>query len=185
LLTGGALAVGSALASKGQAAFDKELAKSGFAGPVDGTVQSVDQTSPIIVTVSYTDQQGTQQTGRGQSTGGEPPQVGDTVSTYYNASDPSLIVVVDLPGLGNLNRLGTTLKTAAIICLAAGAVLLLAGILGLALGKKQPAAVMAGQPYPGGQPQPPPLGYLGQPYPPQQPPGQSYPPQQPPYPPQR
>jgi hypothetical protein len=54
-------------------------------------------------------------------------------------------------------------------------VLLLAGILGLVLGKK-PAAVAAGPAYPTGLPAEAPPGYPVQPYPPQQPPGQSYPP---------
>jgi hypothetical protein len=187
LLTGGGLAVGSVAANKGQAAVNEELAKSGYAGPVDGTVQSVDQTSPVIVTVTYTDTQGKTQTGHGAVAGGKPPQVGDTVSTYYSTSDPSQVVVVDVPGIGNLTGIGNTLRTAAIICLIVGSVLLLAGILGLALGKKQPAPLGPGPMYPPGPQQQPPAGYPGQPYPPQYPPGQQYPPQQPPgqqYPPQ-
>ena len=178
LLTAGGLAVGSVVASKGQAALDQELAKTGYAGPVDGTVQSIDQTSPAIVTVSYTDAQGKTQTGQGTVAGGRPPQVGDTVSTYYSTSDPRQVVVVDVPGLGDLSGIGNTLRTAAIICLVVGSVLLLAGILGLALGKKQPAPVAPGPAYPTGPPQHVPPGYPNQPYPPQQP-GQSYPPQQP------
>jgi hypothetical protein len=58
LLTGGGLLAGSALASKGQGAFEQELAKSGYTGPVEGTVKSVEQASPVIVTVTYTDKQG-------------------------------------------------------------------------------------------------------------------------------
>ena len=178
LLTGGGLAAGSVLANKGQAAFQEELTNSGYAGPVDGTVQSVSQSNPVVVTVSYTDDQGKQQTGQGAFAGGQPPQVGDTVSTYYNTSNPSQVVVVNLPGLGDLSAIADTLRTAAIACLIVGSVLLLAGILGLALGKKQPAAVAPGPIYPTGPPQPP-TGYPPQPYPPQQPPGQPYPPQQP------
>jgi hypothetical protein len=178
LLTGGGLAVGSVVASKGQATLDQELAKTGYAGPVDGTVQSVDQTSPVIVTVTYTDSQGKTQTGQGTVAGGQPPQVGDTVSTYYSTSDPRQVVVVNVPGLGDLSGIGNTLRTAAIVCLIVGSVLLLAGILGLALGKKQPAPVAPGPPYPTGPPQQAPPGYPSQPYPPQQPPGQQYPPQQ-------
>jgi len=186
LLSGGGLAVGSVAANKGQAAVNEELAKSGYAGPVDGTVQSVDQTSPVIVTVTYTDTQGKSQTGHGAVAGGKPPQVGDTVSTYYSTSDPSQVVVVDVPGIGNLSGIGNTLRTAAIICLIVGSVLLLVGILGLALGKKQPAPLGPGPMYPPG-PQQPPAGYPAQPYPPQYPPGQQYRPQPPPgqqYPPQ-
>jgi len=182
LLTGGGLAVGSIAASKGQAVVDQELAKSGYAGPVDGTVQSVDQTNPVMVTVSYTDTQGNSQTGQGAVAGGKPPQVGATVSTYYRTSDPSQVVVVNVPGVSDLSGVGDTLRTAAIVCLIVGSVLLLAGILGLALGRKQPAAVAPGAAYPPGPPQQPPPGYPAQPYPPQQP-GQQYPPQQ--YPPQQ
>jgi Protein of unknown function (DUF3592) len=189
LLTGGGLAAGSVLANKGQAAFAEELTQSGYAGPVQGTVQSVSQRHSVIVTVSYTDSQGKQRTGRGAFAGGQPPQVGDTVSTYYSTSDPSQVVVVNLPGLGDLSAIADTLRTAAIICLIVGAVLLLAGILGLALGKKQPAAVTAGPMYPTGPPQQPPASYQPPSYPPQQPPAQPYPPQQPPpgqgYPPQQ
>ena len=198
LLTGGGLAAGSVLANKGQAAFQEELTNSGYAGPVDGTVQSVSQSTPVVVKVSYTDNQGKQQTGQGSFAGGQPPQVGDSVSTYYSTSDPSQVVIVNLPGLGDLSGIAETLRTAAIGCLIVGSGLLLAGILALALGRKQPAVVAPGrmypppqppagyQPYPPQQPQP---GYPTQPYPAQQqPPGQGYPPQQQPgqpYPPQQ
>jgi hypothetical protein len=182
LLTGAGLVAGSALVSKGQGAFEQELGKSGYAGPVEGTVKSVDQTSPVIVSVTYTDKQGKKQTGQGAASGPTPPNVGDTVSTYYNTSDPSQILVVNVPGLGNLSGVAGTLRTSGIICLVVGGVLLLAGILGLVLGKK-PAAVAAGPAYPTGSPAEAPPGYPVQPYPPQRPPGQPYPPQQ--YPPQQ
>jgi hypothetical protein len=180
LLTGGGLAAGSALANKGQAAFAEELTKSGYAGPVDGKVQSVAQGEPVIVTVSYTDDQGGNQVGQGAFAGGRPPQVGDTVSTYYRTSDPRQVVVISLPGPGDLSAIADILRTAAIICLIVGSVVLLAGILGLALGKKQPAAVGRGPTYPTGPQQRPPAGYPTQPYPPQQPPVQPYQSQQPP-----
>ena len=179
LLTGGGLAVGSVAASKGQTALDQQLAKTGYAGPVDGTVQSVDQTNPAIVTVTYTDTQGKTQTGQGAVAGGQPPQVGVTVSTYYDTSDPSQVVVVNVPGIGDLSGIGNTLRAAAIICLIVGSVLLLAGILGLALGKKQPAHLAPGPASPTGPPQQAPPGYPSQPYPPQQEPGRQYPPQAP------
>ena len=70
LLTGGGLAAGSALANKGQAAFAEELTKSGYAGPVEGKVQSVAQGEPVVVTVSYTDDQGGNQVGQGAFAGG-------------------------------------------------------------------------------------------------------------------
>jgi hypothetical protein len=145
----------------------------------------------VIVTVSYTDEQGRKQTGQGAATGANPPNVGDTVPTYYSTSDPSQIVVVNVPGLGNLSAVAAALRIAGIVCLIAGAVLLLAGILGLALGKKSPAAITAGSTYPPGSPGQPPAGYPmqyppqpGQPYQGQQPPAQPYPPHQP-YPPQQ
>jgi hypothetical protein len=183
LLTGAGLVAGSVLVSKGQGAFEQELAKSGYAGPVEGTVKSVDQTSPVIVTVTYTDTQGKEQTGRGAASGPTPPNVGDTVSTYYDTSDPSQILVVNVPGLGNLSGVAATLRTSGIVCLVLGGVLLLAGILGLVL-RKKPAAIAAGPAYLPGSPGEAPPGYPVQPYPPQQPPGsQPYPPQQ--YPPQQ
>jgi hypothetical protein len=182
LLTGGGLLAGSALASKGQGAFEQELAKSGYAGPVEGTVKSVEQTSPLIVTVSYTDKQGKTQTGQGAASSATPLEVGDKVSTYYSTSDPGQILVVNVPGLANLSGVAATLRISGIICLIAGSVLLLAGILGLVLGKK-PAAVAAAPAYPTSIPGQQPGGSPMQPYPPQQPPGQPYPPQ--PYPPQQ
>ena len=182
LLTGGGLLAGSVLASKGQGAFEQELAKSGYAGPVEGTVKSVEQTSPVIVTVSYTDKQGKTQTGQGAASGATPPEVGDKVSTYYSTSDPSQILVVNVPGLANLSGVAATLRISGIICLIAGSVLLLAGILGLVLGKK-PAAVAAAPAYPTSIPGQQSGGSPIQPYPPQQPPSQPYPPQQ--YPPQQ
>ena len=42
LLSGGGLLAGSVLASKGEGVFDQELAKSGYTGPVEGTVKSVE-----------------------------------------------------------------------------------------------------------------------------------------------
>ena len=182
LLTGGGLLAGSVLASKGQGAFEQELAKSGYAGPVEGTVKSVEQSSPVIVTVTYTDKQGKTQTGQGAASGATPPEVGDKVSTYYSTSDPSQILVVNVPGLANLSGVAATLRISGIICLIAGSVLLLAGILGLVLGKK-PAAVATAPAYPTSIPGQQSGGSPIQPYPPQQPPGQPYPPQQ--YPPQQ
>ena len=177
LLTGAGLAAGSALAKKGQVAFNEELARSGYAGPVQGTVQSVDQTNPVTITVSYTDDQGKKHIGKGGFAGGDLPQIGDTVSTYYSTSDPGQVVVVDLPGLGDLGAVVAALWTAGVVCMISGGALLLAGILGLALGKKQPAAAGSGPWYPAGPPQQSPTGYPTQPYPPQPPAGQAYPPQ--------
>ena len=204
LLTGGGLAAGSVLANKGQAAFQEELTNSGYAGPVEGTVQSVSKNNPVIVNVRYTDEQGKQQTGQGSFAGGQPPQVGDSVSTYYSTSDPSQVVVVNLPGLGDLSAIADTLRTAAIVCLIVGSVLLLASSSCVGVGQEaagscpagtdvfppqQPPAGYQTQPYPRAAARPayPPQQQPGQPYPPQQPPGQGYPPQQPgqPYQPQQ
>ena len=176
LLTGGALLVGSAVAGKGQTAIDNELAKSGYAGPVKGTVTAVDSTTKFV-TVAYTDKQGQEQTGEGPSTNqADPPAVGEKVSVYYLASSPDQIVVLDIPGGGSLVGVGGALRTGGIATLVIGAVLLLAGILGLVLGKKKPAIAAA---YPSGSPDQPPPGYPGQQYPPQDQPGQGYPAAQP------
>jgi hypothetical protein len=177
LLTGGGLLAGSVLASKGQGAFEQELAKSGYAGPVEGIVKSIDQTSPALVTVSYTDKQGRKRTGQGAASGPTSPNVGDTVSTYYSTSDPSQILVVNVPGLGNLSGVAATLRISGIICLVAGGLLLLAGILGLLLGRK-PAAIPAAPAYPAAIPGQTPDGFPMQSHSSQQPPGQAYPPQQ-------
>jgi hypothetical protein len=190
LLTGGGLLAGSALAGKGQSAFDSELAKQGFAGPVDGTVKSVDSTQPVLLTVTFTDKEGHSQTGQGASSNTAVPKVGAIVPVYYQTSDPTQIVVVDVPGAGSLSKVGSALQTGGIVCLVIGAVLLLAGIVGLVMGKKtvpvaagQPAAPLAqaAGPYPSGPPpNPQNPGY------PQQGPPPGYPPQGPPpgYPPQ-
>ena len=180
LLTGAGLLAGSVLVDKGKGALEQELAKSGYVGPVEGTVKSVDQTSPVVVTVSYTDRQGKKQTGQGTAAGTKPPNVGDTVPTYYSTSAKSQIVVVNVPGLGNLSAVASTLRGAGIGCLIAGAVLLLTGALGLVLGRKSPTAVAAGPAYPTGSQ----AGYPMQQYPGQQAyrAQQPYPPQQPQYP---
>jgi hypothetical protein len=187
LLTGIALLAGSAVAGAGQGAFDRELAKQGYAGPVKGTVTSIDQGT--IFTVDYTDKQGTKQTGSGPvASGSNPPSVGDEVNVYYNTTNPSSIAILDLPGGGDIGGIARVLRTVAIVCLIVGALLLLAGIIGLVSGRKSRAAVTADQagvpqPVPAGQPEPVP----GQQYPPQQglqdpsgeqlpPPGQQYPP---------
>jgi hypothetical protein len=65
------------------------------------------------------------------------------------------VVVVDVPGEEDLSGIGEVLGVAAIIYLIVGSVILLAGTLGLALGRRHGA----------------------QPYPPQQQPGQEYTPE--------
>ena len=169
LLTGIGLLAGSAVIGAGQAKFDEELGKQGLAGPVKGTVTSVDQTTKLF-TVNYTDKQGTAQTGTGPVVSStNPPAVGDEVNTYYNTADPSQIAIYDLPGTGDIDGLGKVLRTAGIVCLIVGALLLLAGIIALVSGRKARAAVTANQA--GGTPQPVPAGqpesYSAQQYPPQ------------------
>ena len=147
LLTGIGLLAGSAAVGIGQSALDDELAKSGLAGPVQGNVTAVNQG---VYTVWYTDKNGVSQTGRGPSangtgTGTEAPQVGDTVSVYYSTTDPSQIVILNIPG-GGLAGIAGGLRTIGIVCLAVGAILLLAGIIGLVAGRKK--AVAAAPAYP-------------------------------------
>jgi Protein of unknown function (DUF3592) len=183
LVTGGALAVGCQVANEAKAETAEEWANSGYAGPVDATVQSVDQANPVIVTVTYTDTQGNTHTAKGEAINDKPPEVGATVPTYYTTSDPNHVIVDNLLGVGDLSAIGEILRIAAFICLIVGTVILLAGVLGLALGRKQPASVGPGPTYQPGLPQQPPAGYAAQLYPPQQSPDQPHPPQQ--YPPER
>ena len=110
----------------------------------------------------YTDKNGVSQTGRGPSangtsTGTEAPQVGDTVSVYYSTTDPAQIVILNIPG-GGLAGIAGGLRTTGIVCLAVGAILLLAGIIGLVAGRKK--AVAAAPAYPAA-PLPPGQGYPG------------------------
>jgi hypothetical protein len=160
-----------------------EWVNSGYAGPVDATVQSVDQANPVIVTVTYTDTQGNTHTAQGEAINDKPPEVGATVPTYYTTSDPDHVIVDNLLGVGDLSAIGETLRIAALISLIVGTVILLAGVLGLAIDRKQPASIWPGPTYLPGLPQQPPARYPAQLYPPQQPPDQPDPPQQ--YPPQR
>jgi len=183
LLAGGALLAGSVLVTQGQGAFDQELAKSGLAGPVSGTVLSIDQ-GPIY-TVSYVDQQGQPQTGAGPiASGTDAPEVGEAVSVFYNTNDPGQIVILNIPG-GGIAGIADKLRTAGIVCLIVGGILLIAGMIGLLTGRKPAAVTGSPASYPPGQPgvQPPPAGYPQQQPPPgyaQQPPPPGYPQQQPP-----
>ena len=154
LLTGVGLLAGSAAVGFGQSAFDDELAKSGFAGPVEGTVTAIDAG---LYTVSYTDKQGAPQTGQGPAASGtEAPQVGEAVDVYYSTSNPSQIVILNIPG-GGLAGIAGGLRTTAIVCLVVGGILLLVGIIGLVAGRKKavpaapayPTSLPPGQAYPG------------------------------------
>ena len=180
LLGGGALLAGSALIGQGQGAFDQELAKNGLAGPVSGTVLSNDQGA--LYTVSFVDQQGQPQTGAGPvASGTDAPEVGETVSVFYNTTDPRQIVILNIPG-GGIPGIADALRTIGIVCVIVGAVLLAAGIISLLVGRKPAAVTAPPAGYPPVQPgvQPPPPGYPQQQPPPgyQQPPPSAY--QQPP-----
>ena len=96
LVTGFVLAGGWQAANVAKAETAEEWANSGYAGPVDATVQSVDQASPVIVTVTYTDTQGNTHTAKGEAINDKPPEVGATVPTYYTTSDPDHVIVDNL-----------------------------------------------------------------------------------------
>ncbi len=84
------------------------------------------------------------QTGRGQvAEGTTPPDQGDDVQVYYSTLDPSQIIILDFPG-GNFAGVAGLLRTIAIVCLVIGAVLLVAGIIGLVTARRRAAAVNAG-----------------------------------------
>ncbi len=199
LLAGAGLLAGSALIDQGQGVFNEQLAKDGLAGPVSGTVTSIDQGA--IYTVSFVDQQGQSQSGRGPiASGTDAPEVGETVDVFYNTTDPSQILILNIPG-GGLAGLVGTLRTVGIVSLIVGALLLLAGLIGLIAGRKKalgadaPGAPLppgpyaqpgAQQPPPGYPQQAPPPGYGQQPPPgygqQQPPPGYGQPPPPPGYP---
>ena len=153
LLTGLALLAGSAIFGSGQGEFDRQLAEQGLAGPAEGRVTAID--GPIY-TVDYTDKNGAAQTGAGPvAQGTTPPEQGDDVQVYYSTLDPSQIIILDFPG-GNFAGVAGLLRTVAIICLAIGAVLLVAGIIGLVTARRRAAAVTAGSGrYPAVPPPPP------------------------------
>jgi hypothetical protein len=141
LLTGIALLAGSAVFGAGQGEFDRQLAEQGLAGPANGTVTAVEGT---IFTVDYVDKNGLAQTGAGPvAEGTTPPAQGDDVQVYYSTLDPSQIIILDFPG-GNFAGVAGLLRTIAIVCLVIGAVLLVAGIIGLVTGRRRAAAVDAG-----------------------------------------
>jgi hypothetical protein len=141
LLTGIALLAGSAVFGAGQGEFDRQLAEQGLAGPVNGRVTAID---PPVYTVDYTDKTGVARTGSGQvAEGTTPPEQGDDVQVYYSTLDPSQIIILDFPG-GNFAGVAGLLRTVAIICLVVGAVILIAGIIGMVTGRRRGAAATAG-----------------------------------------
>ncbi len=190
LLTGAGLFAASAVVNTGVATMEKQMGRSGLAGPVSGTITDLDPGPPQQVSVTYTDKEGDEQTGTGviADTGsGKSYAVGETVSLFYSSDRPDQVVVVDIPGGANLTGLSGGLRTGGIVGLILGGVLLIGGILASVLGRKKPPTGGPpgyGNPYgtqPGGPgyPQQPNQPYRPQPggqYPPQ--PGGQYPPQQ-------
>jgi hypothetical protein len=185
LLTGVGMYLGSTAVDKGGEALNTQMTQQGFLGPVEGVVKAVEQS---VYTVDFTDQQGTPRTGKGAAASAKP-EIGDTVELYYYKDSPETILIADL----DLGSVRSVLRTGGLITAGIGLALLIAGILGLLLGKKPPAVA----PYPA-QSYPPQPQYPQQQYPPQQypqgppqqyppvPPQQQYPPQgQAPYPPQQ
>ncbi len=203
LLTGGALLAGSALAGKGNDLISEQMAKQGLSGPAQGTVTDIVDPTNKIYSVTFTDDQGAEQSAQAYSSLPSASAVGDKVSVYYQKDDPSVAVIAAIPGAGTLDDIGSGLRIGGIACLIVGALMLIGGIVGLKMGKKTPALTAgpygAGQPpnYPnqqqyappppppgqGYQPPPSPAGYQPQQYgsqgwQPQQPAGQGQPPGQ-------
>ena len=172
VLTGIGLLVGSSLTGVGQQAFDSELSRQGFGGPVKGTVTGAD-TGPSgqYFTVDFTDKDGDSRTGTGAlADGTRAPSVGDEVNVLYLLEDPDRIVIIDLGPASDFSAIGNALRIGGIVCLVLGAVLLAAGIIGLVLGRKR-SGPGVGPPagYPSAPEAGPPPGY------PQGPPASNYP----------
>ncbi len=189
VLTGAGLLVGSAFTGVGQQAFDSELTRQGFGGPVQGTVIEAD-TGPSgqYFAVEFTDKDGDARTGSGPvADGTRAPSVGDEVSVLYLLEDPDRIVIIDLGPVGDISGIGNALRIGGIVCLVLGVLLLAAGIIGLVMDRRRPPPAV-GPPggYPPASQSGPPPGYP-QAAPPSYPPGSApptYPPGAPPnYPP--
>lgn len=200
LLTGVGLYLGYHFLGVGTSYLERSMHSQGFVGPTQATVKAVDQSAGVdIYTVQFTDDTGATVTSQGTftSTGSEPaPKVGQRVPVYYYPDHPETVVIVSVPQIGAASG---ALWTAAVVVGGLGAVLLVAGILGLALGRRRPLPPAVTQPYPlpygppgpGYPPPPPPAGfgsvpqpqtpypqapYPPTPYPPDQYPGNEYPP---------
>lgn len=147
LLTGIGMLVGAEVFERGSGRFDQGLAEQGLAGPVEGRVTAIDDIQGTqVYTVEYTDKDGTSRTGQGVvAQGTTAPADGAEVQVYYSTSDPSVIIILDFAG-GNFERVAGLLRTAGIVFLAVGAVLLLAGIVGLAMSSRRRAPALAAAP---------------------------------------
>jgi hypothetical protein len=141
LLTGIALLAGSAVFGASQGEFDRQLAEQGLAGPASGTVTAIEGSA---YTVDYVDKNGLARTGSGPvAQGTTPPEQGDDVQVYYSTLDPSQVIILDFPG-GNFAGVAGLLRTIAVVCLVIGAVLLVAGVIGLVTARRRAPAVDAG-----------------------------------------
>ena len=175
LLAGGGLLGASAVVAKGSDTVQQQIAAQGLKGPVKATVVRAHDGA---YTVRFKADDGRTYTVQAESAMATPPKAGETVSVFYQADDPTFALISDAP-VGALSGLAGTLRTAGIVALVVGGVLLIAAILGFVFGKKS-APVVAPPQYPtqGGYPVPP-QTYPAQPqtYPaqPQTYPAQSYP----------
>jgi hypothetical protein len=166
--------------AKGSDTVQQQIAAQGLKGPVKATVV---RARDGVYTVKFKADDGKTYTVQAESAMATPPKAGETVSIFYQADDPTVVLISDAP-VGALTGIAGTLRTAGIVALVVGGVLLIAAILGFVLGKKSPPAVMAPQyPAQGGYPVAPqnypaqPQPYQPQPYQPQQQnyPAQNYP----------
>lgn len=157
VLSGIGLLVGSGFTGAGQQAFNSELARQGFGGPVKGKVTAAELgSSPPYFNVEFTDADGDNRTGTGPvADGTRTPSVGDEVTVLYLLEDPDRIVIVNLGPAADFSTLGNALRIGGIVCIVLGALLLAAGIIGLVRGPKRPVPVAAapGAYPPGPQPQ--------------------------------
>src|SRR5690348_12468134 len=119
LLAGGGLLVGSVVADRGQSAVQQQIEEQGLKGPVQGTVVDKDEST---YTVQFTADDGQSYTATAVSTLATPPQVGDTVTIYYKADDPSVAAISDAPTTA-LGKVAGTLRVAGIVTLVVGGVL--------------------------------------------------------------
>ena len=141
LLTGGALMAGSAVVAKGSDTVQQQIAAQGLKGPVKATVVRV---RDGVYTVKFKADDGKTYTVQAESAMATPPKSGDTVSVFYQADDPTSALISNAP-VGALTGIAGTLRTAGIIALVIGGLLLVGAILGFVFGKKSAPAVAPAQ----------------------------------------
>ena len=142
LLTGGALMAGSAVVAKGSDTVQQQIAAQGLKGPVKATVVRV---RDGVYTVRFKAEDGKTYTVQAESAMPTPPKSGDTVSVFYQADDPTSALISNAP-VGALTGIAGTLRTAGIIALVIGGLLLIGAILGFVFGKKSAPAVVTQSP---------------------------------------